>query len=275
DSFFYNNKFYITHLERFSFEIYLSSFTNKNDISTKKIGETAFPPKIFLNNNILNCFFKDKNKNTFSLKSINLNDDKVEEIDGENDISFFDVSSSKNGYYSIIWQNEKDLKNFYISIINNEFTPLSNVNLLKFNQKVHPPKTLLNDKYFNLIFSIDYTNYYFRYPLGDDIRNYSQVKFPEEFHSYNMDFFTYLESIYIVILKKTIENRLKEKSDIIEILFYDNNFDYCISRKITTIEGEIKNFSFATLNESLYLFWLEKIKDKSVIRSSKIIFSKE
>ena len=203
-TFYFNNKFYIAHLEKFSYELYLSSFSNPENINNLKIGETDINPKIFLDGIYLRCFFNEKNMNSILLKSINLNNNETNEIQGEKDISYFGVSHFKTtGDFSIIWQKNKESKNFYISTMNNKLVPYSPITLIKFNQKIEPPKMILNENYLNFVFSIDYTNYYFRYPFKNDVRNYSQIKFPEEFQNYDICNFFYLNGIYIVVATGT------------------------------------------------------------------------
>lgn len=271
DTFYYNNRFYIAHLEKYSYELFLSSFSDIRDIDTVKIGDTDLLPQIFLDEHLLKCFLYDRNKKSFLFREINLYNNKQREIYGEKDLSSFGVSHFiGNNNYSILWQKNDNSKYFYVSIMDKEMKAYSPVTLLRFNQKVIVPKMILSDTHINLAFSLDYRNYYLRYPYSSDIRDYEKILFPEEFQNFSISDFFYLNGLYVVLFKKIVTNYNKEKYNIVEAAFFDKDFKYSVSKRLDKVEGLTSNFSLISYKDHIFLFRIENIKNRNILRYSEI-----
>ncbi|OHD06599.1 MAG: hypothetical protein A2086_06665 [Spirochaetes bacterium GWD1_27_9] len=268
DIFYYKGITYLTHLEKFSFEFLLTY--NKNKI---KIGDTEKRPYVFLDGNILKCFFLDKNINSLVYKEINLDTLKTKEIIGEANIDSFFVSycpQSKNT--AIIWQIKNYPKEFFLSSMDKDFNGYNPITLLKFDEKIDMPQININDKNIVLAFLNDYQNKYLFYPFTEDVRNFIPENFSEEFKDYKITKMFYLDNIYVAVLKKTIENINKQKVDEVEIIISDYNLKYSLSLKIPTIEGVTSNFKFIQYKDVLLVFWIEKVNNNNLIKYSTINF---
>jgi len=276
ETFFINSRFYVIHLEKFSYEIIMSFFTDPRNVTNNKLGDTNMKPFIYVLDDNLNYIFYDINKKALLLDVLNLHTFKKNEFIGEKKIIFFDgyFDRVKNNLL-VMWQVEKENNNYYLSIMEKELISYTPINMIKFNQKINNPLIILSDSYFNMLFTIDYNNYYFRYPYSNDIRDYAQIKFPFEFQTYNLNTFFNINDIYVIVFKKSIENYNGDEFDIVEIVFYDKDFNYSLSSKISKIDGVTSDFCVKFINNNLFIFWIESLNNKKFLYFSKINIEKK
>jgi hypothetical protein len=265
--------FYIMHLEKYAYDLFMSHIDPGNNISKIKIGTTKSPPSIFLDNKSLRCFLIKTGNDALIYENIDLQTFKVKEISGENLIDSFLINYDPSSKNSIaVWKAKNEKKNVYISTMDKNFNGHTSIMELKFNQSVELPKVSINSNYFKMVFKDGQTNKFIVCPLNGDIRDYYAENFDERFKDYRIEEYFSLRNYNILIFKKTEETASKEKNDIIETVFFDTDFKIIKSFLMDDGIGICSNFKYIYLQGKFYLFWLEKSSIGSFIKYTSFSF---
>ena len=277
DVFSYKKNFYIAHLERYSYKISLTSYLNSGKISRFQLGNTKTKPYIFIDQEFIKCFYIDKDSSSIFYKEWNLlKNKKVKELEGKKEISSFNVyydNDSKN--ISTVWKTKENDKLVCVSPMNKNLYGLSPIIALKFNQDIELPKCIIDENKMNLIFMSDYQYKYVIYPFSTNFeeKNIKNLeKITDTMSDYKIIDYIYIDYTNILVLKKTTKINENQKKILIEFVLFDDNFQYFYSFPIQGIKGDVSNFKYIKYKNQIYIFWLEKIDNESMIKYSILDF---
>lgn len=263
----------ISHLEKYSFEIILSTIQNSGELSNLNIGESELKPFFFRNKNILDVIYVDKESQNLIFKKWEpLKKRKKRIIHGDNNVNDFNVSiDHKSGNLAVIWRNNDKERNIYLSPMNKNLYGYSPIIDMVFNQAVEFPKMIMNEKSLHMLFISDYQYKYLNINLGSkfdtaEVKRVSSISNPPNI--YKILYFDRFLSTNFGVFHKSNKVESNDGLDTFELGFFNDDYTKYHKYKIDVSSQEINNIQMINYGYLLYLFWLEIIEDKAVIKYS-------
>jgi hypothetical protein len=273
DIFFYNNSFYILHLEKFSYQLIMNYFYNVDNISKIEIIDTQASPLVFIDKNLLKIYYLKGENSIFTLNEFDLSTFKSKEFSGYKNTNSFSAYFDPISRNTItLWKQNNENNKIFISSMDKDYNGYSPIIELKFKQNIEIPKSYINDKLFNLAFMDSIHLKYISCPLTHDIRNSYAEKFPEIFNDYKIEEYINYRENNVVVFKKTVDAAQNKKIEKIQIGFFDKDFKYKTSFSIDDISGNVSNFKIQYFHNKTYIFWIDSYDNLNYIRFMVIDF---
>jgi hypothetical protein len=264
DVFAYRDKYYIAHLEKYTFKVLLTSVDKQGNTDTSTLGNTSIAPYIFCDHGYLYCFLLNKDTSTVLYKKWDLLGKRSTAVStsGKNVIAFSVVYGSGSGNLSMIWKQKDDEKKLYISPMNRYLFAYAPTAALKFNQAAELPEAVIDDQKMNMIIRSNYKYKFFTYDLGGNIKRSKLLDidiFEESVTSYTVLDLTNMMDTNIIVLKKIYQEKSVE-SIYYDLVFFNKNLSnyFVIPLEVQAQGGELEAFRFVEIDNGTIVFWMNK-----------------
>ncbi|MCG8570196.1 MAG: hypothetical protein MJB14_08660 [Spirochaetes bacterium] len=275
DSFIFQKKLYILHLEKYFNKTLISFKENTPDIKTFPICESIYPPQFYFWGNQLYLYYQEEEDNNLVVDIYNVKNLKKKTFLSNESISKFKISFSyATQYLYLNWINTFEKEKLYFSINNKKLWSEIPVHSFTFNQQIELPELFIKEEKMFMIMNIDYQYRYLEYyplKINQDYEvEYKQINDLIENNEIDVNEYQIMATAlhskyYSLALKKEINNT---QDQFILLLLADDltNYSYIMFNDIIT--GKVSQVKMIDFQNYLIIFFIEEIADQKVLKYS-------